>query len=157
MRGPLQNWSSSSERGASNGGRTSGVAMSQKEIEVILMRQLASYLAVPVFLVDAEGNLLFYNEPAEALLGRRFDEAGEMPKEVWSTAFKQSDEGGAPIPPDSIPLMVALRKRRPAHRTMRITGLDGVPRRIEVTAFPLEGQGGRHLGAVSIFWGIERP
>jgi hypothetical protein len=24
--------------------------------------------------------------------------------------------------------------------------------RLEATAFPLEGQGGRHLGAVVIFW-----
>jgi hypothetical protein len=29
---------------------------------------------------------------------------------------------------------------------------DGVWRKIEVTAFPVEGQGGRHLGAVAIFW-----
>jgi len=129
--------------------------MSQKEIEVILMRQLASYLAMPVFLVDEGGNLLFYNEPAEGLLGRRFDEAGEMPAEVWSTVFRTSNEDGSPIPPESLPLMVALREHTPAHRRMRITGLDGVPRRIEVTAFPIEGQGGRHLGAVAIFWGVE--
>ncbi len=130
--------------------------MPQQEIEVILMRQLASYLAMPVFLVDAEGNLLFYNEPAEALLGRRFDEAGEMSKEVWSTAFSARDEDGSPLPPEVLPLMVALRDHVPAHRTLRITGLDGVSRRIEVTALPLEGQGGRHLGAVAIFWGDER-
>ena len=130
--------------------------MAQKEIEVILMRQLASYLAMPVILVDAEGNLAYFNEPAEALLGRRFDEVGEMPKEVWSTAFGQSEEDGSRIPPESVPLMVALHEHQPVHRILRITGLDGVSRRIEVTAFPLEGQGGRHLGAVSIFWGVEK-
>ncbi len=131
--------------------------MAQKEIEIVLMRHLAGYLAVPVILVDAEGNLLFYNEPAEALLGRRFDEAGEMPKEVWSVAFKQTDERGEAIPPDSLALVVALRERRPAHRMIRITGLDGVPRRIDVTAFPLEGQSGRHLGAVAFLWEVEQP
>jgi hypothetical protein len=35
---------------------------------------------------------------------------------------------------------------------MTITALDGIKRRIEVTAFPIEGQGGRHLGAVAILW-----
>ncbi|MGQ0570666.1 MAG: PAS domain-containing protein [Armatimonadota bacterium] len=129
--------------------------MVQKEIEVILMRQLASCLVMPIFVVDTKGNLLFYNEPAEPLLGRRFDEAGEMAAETWSTAFRQSDEDGAPIPPESLPLMVALREHHPAHRAMRITSLDGVSRRIEVTAFPLEGLGGRHLGAVAIFWEVE--
>jgi PAS domain-containing protein len=127
--------------------------MSQKEIEIILMRQLASYLAMPIFVVDPQGTLLFYNEPAEALLGRRFDEAGEMPMAEWSTSFAPRDEDNLPLPPDAIPLVVAVRERRPAHRTLRITGLDGVARNLEVTAFPIEGQSGRHLGAVAIFWG----
>jgi PAS domain-containing protein len=129
--------------------------MPQKEIEVILMRHLASYLAMPIFVVDPAGTLVYYNEPAEALLGRNFDEAGEMPFEEWSTVFIPVDDDGAIIPPEALPLTIALRRHLPAHRTFRITGLDGVPRRIEVTAFPLEGQGGRHLGAVAIFWGVD--
>jgi len=56
-------------------------------IELILMRQLAGSLAMPIFVVDPAGDLLFYNEPAEELLGRRFDEAGPMPAADWSTAF----------------------------------------------------------------------
>ncbi len=126
----------------------------QQSIEVILMRQLASYLVMPMFLADPIGNLLFYNEPAEALLGRRFDEIGPMGLEVWSTIFKPTDDNDVPIPPDGVPLVVALRQRRPAHATFRITGLDGVSRRLEVTAFPLVGQGDRHLGAVAMFWEI---
>ena len=59
--------------------------MAQKAVELILMRQLASCLAVPVFLVDPEGTLLYYNEPAERLLGRRYDETGEMPASEWGT------------------------------------------------------------------------
>lgn len=131
--------------------------MPQQEIEVILMRQLASSLAMPVFLVDADGNLLFYNEPAEALIGRRFDEVGAMPKEVWSTVFSARGEDGSPIPPEEGPLMIALRDHRPGYRTVWITGLDGASRKIGVIAFPLEGQGGRHLGAVAIFWGVDHP
>jgi len=118
------------------------------------MRQLASYLAMPVLLVDAEGSIVYYNEPAEALVGRRFDEAGALPKEVWSTVFRIRDEHGAPIPADSLPLMIALRDRLPVHRRLQMTGLDGVSRSIESTAFPLEGQGGRYLGAVAIFWSV---
>ena len=33
--------------------------MPQKPIELILMRQLASSLATPIFLVDADGTLVF--------------------------------------------------------------------------------------------------
>ena len=43
--------------------------MAQHEIELILMRELASYLAMAIFVVDPEGELLYYNEPAERLLG----------------------------------------------------------------------------------------
>ena len=129
--------------------------MLQQEVEVILMRQLASYLAMPIFVVDPVGNLLFYNEPAEALLGRPFDEAGEMPMAKWSTAFSPSDEEGRPLPPEALPLVNALRRRKPAHRTIRITGLDGISRRIETMAFPLVGQGGRLLGVAAIFWDLD--
>lgn len=129
--------------------------MPQKQVEIILMRQLASYLALPIFVVDPEGSLLYYNAPAEALLGRQFDEAGEMPLEVWSTMFAPTDEHGAPLSPESLPLVVALQQRRPAHRRVRITGLDGVPRQLEVVAFPLEGQGRRFLGAVAVFCSVD--
>jgi PAS domain-containing protein len=131
--------------------------MPQKAVEIILMRQLASYLAVPIFLVDPAGRLLFFNEPAEALLGRRYDETGEMPVEEWSTVFAPRDEAGARLPADALPLVIALRKRQAAHRTFWIRGLDGVERKIAATALPLEGQGGRHLGAVAFFWEQEQP
>ena len=126
--------------------------MAQKDVEVILMRQLASYLATPIFLVDAAGTLVFYNEPAERLLGRRYDETGEMLLDEWATAFTPTAEDGAPLPADALPLVIALREHRAAHRALWIHGLDGVRRKIGATAFPLEGQGGRHLGAVAIFW-----
>jgi PAS domain-containing protein len=131
--------------------------MPQMAIEVILMRQLASYLAMPIFVVDPDGNLLFYNEPAEPLLGRRYEETGEMSLVEWSTIFHPTDEDGTPLSPQALPLVIALETRRAVHRAFWIRGLDGISRRIEVTAFPLEGQGGRYLGAVAIFWEASAP
>lgn len=129
--------------------------MSQKEIEVILARQLASYLITPIFIVDPQGNLMFYNEPAEKILGRRYEETGEMRVEEWSTLFKPFDEQGHPLAPDDLPLVVALNQHRPVHRSFWIHGLDGVQRKIEVAAFPLIGQAQRFLGAIAIFWQVE--
>ncbi len=130
--------------------------MLQRDIEIILMRQLASYLVVPIFVVDTEGTMLFYNEPAEALLGRQFDEAGEMPLREWSTVFRPRDEDDSPLAPDNLPLVIALRKRIPATRRIRITGLDGVARQLDFVAFPLQGQGNRILGAAALFWEVDR-
>ena len=126
--------------------------MAQREIEVILTRQLASYLVLPIFIVDPEGTLLFYNEPAEAILGRRFEETGEMPVAEWGQIFVATDVDGTPLPVHELPLTIALRQRRPAHRRLIIRGLDMVRREIEVTAFPIVGQADRHLGAVALFW-----
>jgi PAS domain-containing protein len=129
--------------------------MSQHEIEVILTEHLASYLAMPTFLVDTQGNLLFYNEPAERILGQRFEETGEMPAEVWSTAFAPTREDGLPFPSERLPLVNALKNRVPDHAEFWIEALDGVRRRIHVMAFPLVGQGDRFLGAVAMFWEVE--
>lgn len=127
------------------------------EVEVILVKQLASFLATPIFVVDPVGNLVFYNEPAETLLGHRFDETGEMPMSEWGTIFVPRDEHGTVLPPSALPLGQALEHHEPAHGDMWITGLDGVHRHISVTAFPLIGQRDRDLGAVAIFWQSESP
>jgi PAS domain-containing protein len=126
--------------------------VAQHEIELILMKLAASYLAMPVFLVDPAGSLLYYNEPAEVILGRRYDETGEMPLEEWSTIFVPTDETGAVIPPESLPLTQAVQHGRPAHGAFWIRGLDETVRHITVTAFPLIGQNDRNLGSLAIFW-----
>lgn len=126
--------------------------MAQKELEVILARHLASYLALPIFIVDPDGTLVFYNEPAEAILGRRFAETGEMRVREWATLFTPTDASGAMLPPDALPLVIALNERHPAHADFWISGLDGARRHIEVTAFPLIGRHSRFLGAIALFW-----
>jgi PAS domain-containing protein len=126
--------------------------MPQNDVELILMRQLATYLSMPIFMVGSDENLLFYNEAAERLLGRQYVEAGEMPLEELPSLFKITTLDGSPLPPNEFPLFVALREHRPAHLPVRYHALDGVWREVAITAFPLEGQGGRHLGAVAIFW-----
>ncbi len=119
-----------------------------------MTRQLAGYLSVPVFLVDPGGRLLFYNEPAEAILGRRFEETGAMPAEEWSLAFTPVDATGAPIPATELPLMMTLRTRRPAHHRFFIRGLDGTRRHLEVTSIPITGLSGEFLGGAALFWEI---
>ena len=131
--------------------------MAQQPIELILFRQLATSLAVPVFLVDERGDLVFLNEAAGGLLGIRVDDVEQLPFERWATMFRPRTPGGELIPPESLPLSLAVLDRRPAHDTISLTGVDGVDRTIEVTAFPLEGSGGRLLGAVAMFWEREAP
>ena len=126
--------------------------MSQQEIEVILSRHLAECLAMPIFIVNPAGDLIFYNEPAEAILGQSYNETGMMPADEWTTIFHPVDREGNILPAQELPLIIALSKRHPAHKLFWIHGKDGVTREIAVTAFPLIGQADRFLGAVAIFW-----
>jgi PAS domain-containing protein len=128
--------------------------MPQQPVELILMRQLATYLSMPVFLVGADEQLLYYNEAAEVLLGRPYSEVGQMAVRDIVSIFHVVDEDGAPLAWERLPIAIAVRERRPAHRRVHYHALDGVRHHIEVTAFPLEGQAGRHLGAVAIFWEV---
>jgi PAS domain S-box-containing protein len=126
----------------------------QLPIELILLRQAASYLEMPIFLVDADGRLVYFNEPAEPLLGSRFDEVGEMSMDDWLAAFRPSRSRGRQLPANEVPLVIALATQRPVHDTLEITGLDGVRRPIEATALPLRGPHARLLGAIAIFWPV---
>lgn len=126
--------------------------MPQKPIELILTRHLASTLAMPVFLVDADGTLVFYNEPAEHVLGVRFEETGEMPASQWATAWSPTDRDGAPVAPEKVPLMAVVLEQRPAHGALCIRLPDGNRRSIEVTAIPLVRAGDEVVGAVAFFW-----
>ncbi|MEO5703886.1 MAG: PAS domain-containing protein [Candidatus Limnocylindrales bacterium] len=121
-------------------------------VELILARQLASGLAVPVLLVDARGDTLFYNEPAEAIFGRAFDEIDALPFEQRAAMLAPRGSDGQPLPVEQLPGMLAMRERRPAHAEFYLHGLDGVLRAIEATAIPVESAGGHVLGTMVVMW-----
>jgi PAS domain-containing protein len=125
--------------------------MAQQPVELILVRHLASRLAVPVFVIDTAGDMVYFNEPAERALGRRFDEISIMPFAEWTTVFRPSREGRV-MEPEEIPLVVSLRRAIPVHGPVDILGGDGVERTIEVTAFPLVSPPDQLIGAVAMFW-----
>lgn len=75
----------------------------------------------------------------------------------WSTVFEPSHDDGRPMELSEIPLGVAILERRPDHGIVRIRGIDGVQRRIEVTAFPLFAHADECLGAIAIFWETPEP
>ena len=126
--------------------------MAQRPIEMILMRQMAGSLSVPVCLVDEAGALLYCNEPAENLLGRPLDEIGRLALREWSALLSPTNETGEALDAAALPVSVALREQRPLHRVIGVRGRDGRVRRVAMTAFPMMGQNGRRLGGAAIFW-----
>ncbi|HQW24708.1 MAG TPA: PAS domain-containing protein [Saprospiraceae bacterium] len=121
-------------------------------IEIILNRQLADCLAIPVFITDTVGNLLFYNEPAEEILGKRYQDTGEMKVEEWSTIFLSKDENGKLLEPEDLPLVKTLLNQLPYFKTFWIESLKGKSEKISVSSYPIIGRAGIFVGAVAIFW-----
>ena len=129
----------------------------QKHLALILARELASQLATATFIADAYGELVFYNEPAEEILGRTFAEAGAMPAEGWASQFSLEALDGSPLPMDEMPAAVALMERRPAHGKFWMTGLDGQRRLLSVTAAPLFSSPTEFVGMIALFWQEAAP
>jgi PAS domain-containing protein len=128
-----------------------------KSLPLILARELGSNLATPMFLIDASGMLVFYNEAAELLLGRPFGELGEIPAIEFGEMLKLSDADGTPLRRRDTPAGVAFFEQRPSHRVVVATAFDGARRRVEVTAYPLFGAAQDLHGVLTVFWEVGAP
>jgi PAS domain S-box-containing protein len=124
----------------------------QRNLVLILARDLADKLASAVFVVDEEGTLVYFNEAAAEILGRTFGEVGMLREQEWSQAFVPMEFDGRELTPDQLPLVVARRERRPSHRAFRIRNMEGEERSIAVTALPLFARKDEFVGAAGIFW-----
>ena len=123
-----------------------------KPLPLILARELASNLATAMFLLDAEGMLVFYNDAAEVLIGKPFAELGEIPAGEFGAGMELATPDGEPVKRRDTPAGLAFFERRPTHKTLLATGYDGVRRTVEATAYPLFGAVGEMCGVVSVFW-----
>lgn len=132
--------------------------MAQQAVEMILVRQLAGYLSVPVLVFDPTGTVVFYNESAERILGVRFEETGRIGPEEVDRLVELSDDPAAGPEEAGPPVVIALQQRRPAHaRRWLLRRGDRVRLQVELTAFPIIDQDERLLGAVAMFWERQGP
>lgn len=127
------------------------MAAQQRPLSLILARNLLSSISTPGFLVDSRGTLVFFNDAAGALLGRRFEETGKLPPEEWGAEFGPFTDDGEPIPWTELPLTGALRADKPAHSRVCVRAASGELVGVEVSALPIVSEGGFH-GALAIFW-----
>jgi PAS domain-containing protein len=126
----------------------------QRPLELIHARNLLSSVATPSFLVDVAGEIIYFNEAAGAMMGRRFEETGKISHNDWRAAIGPFDDEGNPIPFERLPLNLALRKGRPHHLRHMIRIPDGGLREIEVSGVPLFATGGGFRGAIIFIWPV---
>ena len=121
-------------------------------LELILARNLASSIAVPALLADADGRFIFYNDAAAELIGAPFEEIGVLEPDEWNAKYGPLGDDGEPVPQDELPLAIAVREARPAFGRLAVRAEAGVID-VEVAAVPLLGAGGYH-GAMLVFWPV---
>lgn len=123
-----------------------------KDLVLIDARAFAERLSTAALITDGWGNLLFYNEAAEKLLGRAFAESGEMPAAEWPKLFTVRRIDGSPMPLEEMPGGMALLEHKPAHGRIRFTAFDGVERVIDVTGLPIFTGDKEPAGIIALFW-----
>jgi PAS domain-containing protein len=124
----------------------------QKSLVLILARELATNVATPMLILDRRGVLVFYNEPAEQILGETFADTGEVAPEDWADRWYTEDLDGQKMSVLDMPLAKVFTERTPVHSALRVRGRDGVFREVAATAYPLYAKADRFVGAVAVFW-----
>jgi PAS domain-containing protein len=130
------------------------VAVQHQPLLLIQARNLITNLALPAFLTNSDGRLLFFNDAAAALLGRRFEEVGQMPQEEWAREIGPYDDEGKPLAVDHLPLATAVRDGHPTQGRFHVRLEGSALREVEVSALPLL-EPGFYEGALVVFWPIE--
>jgi len=129
------------------------MADGQQLLDLILARNLMSVLETPCFLVDHDGVMVFFNEAAGKLIGKRFEETGRLTHAQWNASglesyvFIPADLGGPP-------LSEATREGRPSHGRFHICTDQERIVEVETSAVPLVSRGD-FRGALVLFWPAE--
>jgi PAS domain-containing protein len=122
-------------------------------IELILARSLAAHLAVPTFLADAEGRIVYFNEAAELLVGRAHEDTPELSSGDLVELLQPRGEDGEIVSAEQMPVPRALSSGMPAHTHAWSRGDGSV--RFLATAIPLPDHAGDTIGAL-LFWYEEK-
>jgi len=128
------------------------VERKQPDLVLIVARSFATKLATPTLIIDARGDLVYFNDAAAEVLGRSYLDIGTLPASRWQDLFQPRTIDEEPLSPEQTPGGIALRERRPVHGSFAFRDLGGREREITVTAFPLFSHPDEVVGVVSIFW-----
>ena len=110
-------------------------------------REMIEGLPTAVYSTDADGRILFYNEAAAALWGRRPD----LGEDWWCGSWRLYWPDGTPMSHDECPMAVTLRTGSP------MRGVEAIAERPDGTRFPfipyptpLRDASGKLVGAVNM-------
>ena len=108
-----------------------------------------------IIMVDTSGQILFANQAAEGILSLKKNEI--LGRYFQDHHWQQVDERLLPLPPEKLPLAIAMGKRKAVNAVEHgLLDQDGHLRWISVNAVPLTDEDQQLVGAVASFRDITR-
>jgi PAS domain-containing protein len=65
--------------------------VSAQPLELIMARNLVSAVQLAAFIVNPDGVVVFFNDSAGQMIGRRFEDVGRLNREEWNSQFGPFD------------------------------------------------------------------
>jgi PAS domain-containing protein len=121
--------------------------VARRNLELILARSLSENLAVPCFVVNDAGAIVWFNESGERLIGRMAPDTPELSAAEFVDILDVRSSGGEPADAKSRPYLRALGERTPVIESYRVSGADGT-QVVDAAALPLLGGDGEALGVL---------
>ncbi|AXY75609.1 PAS domain S-box protein [Paraflavitalea soli] len=128
------------------------VSMSQIDTNALLegdnfYKSLLSKLPIALYTCDKDGHILFFNEAAVELWGRK----PEPGKELWCGSWEIYRTDGALMPLEECPMAIALKEGRAVHgQEIVIRRPDGSKRRVMPSPQLVFDAAGKLVGAVNM-------
>ena len=112
----------------------------------IVSPEFLDALAVAVYVTDADGRIVMFNEAAAELWGRRAE-----PGDMWCGSWRLYWPDGRPMRHEECPMAICLRERRPVRGYEAMAERpDGTMVWFEPYPSPLLDADGRMVGAVNV-------
>lgn len=121
--------------------------MARRSLELILARSLSENLAVPCFVVNAQGAVVWFNEAAERLTGRSAPDTPELSAAELAGVLDAREPDGDPLDPEALPQFEALSRRTPTTKSLQVAGADGTVW-LDTAALPLLTPDGSAVGVL---------
>lgn len=122
------------------------------QLGIILVKQLADSVYIPIFVVAPNGIVIFFNEPAEQIIEKRFEETGPIDLQNWCDLLDPRDIEGNKIPVEQLPISITLEKQIPDNNNFWIQKRGGEHSHVYITSFPIIDNSNVFIGAICMFW-----
>ena len=121
--------------------------MPNQDIEFILARQLSEFLSSPIAIVDHDGRMIYYNESAEFIIGKKFNESGEIESREWDERMYDENKINS-IKMLDLPFLKVLSGRIIIEGEYWMRNFEEIEQKVRFICIPLVGMAQRELGAL---------